>query len=84
MAMTPIFGTVVLVVIPALPVHRMLAFHDNLVIFLERSLAEIARLGYGFALETHLATSVLNDILTLKEAVSDVGFHELEYDPHQQ
>ena len=78
------FGTVVLVVIPAFLMHRMLTFHHNLVIFLERSLAEITRLGHGFPLETHLAARVLDDILTLEEAISDIGFHELKYDPYQQ
>ena len=82
--MTTIFGTVVLVVIPALLVHRMLAFHHYLVIFLERSLTEITRLRYRFPSETHLAATVLNDIPTQKEAVSDVGFQKLENAPYQQ
>jgi hypothetical protein len=62
----------------------MLTFHNNLITFLERSLAEITRLGHGFPLETHLAARVLDDILTLEEAIADVGFHELEYEPYQQ
>jgi hypothetical protein len=82
--MTTMLGTVVLIVIPALLVHRMLAFHHNLVILFERSLAEIARLGYGFALETHLAASILDHIPAFKETVSDIGFQELEHKPYHQ
>ena len=78
------FGTVVLVVVPTFLVHRMLTFHNNLITFLERSLAEITRLGYRFPPETHLTAQVLNDILTLEETIADVGFQELENAPYQQ
>ncbi len=82
--MTAMLRTMVFVIVPTVLMHRMLTLDHDLITRHERRLAEIARLSHWLALEAHLVACIVDDILAHEEAVTDIGFQELEYKPHEQ
>ena len=66
LTMPPIFGAFVFILVPTRFMEHMLAFHDNLVAFLERSLAEITRLLNQNTIISHIFPRITGDILPLE------------------
>jgi hypothetical protein len=82
LAAVAVFGTVVLVVVPAGTVHGVTALNDYLVTSLERLLAEVTGGMDGGSAYSHAVAGIAHDILMQEVAITEVRYDKLEQQPH--
>ena len=83
LATIAILRTVIAVLIPACLVHRMAAFHYNLVVNLKRFLTQIARLCHDVSAKSHVMPGIAQHIFVAEILIVEVRYHVLQHYPDE-
>ena len=70
-AAVAVLGTMIAVFLPALFMHRMLTFGNDLIPGFERRLAQIAGISHGMIMNAHVRSRINEDIFPTEDNIAD-------------
>ena len=84
LAAVAVFGAVIIILFPALFMHGMFAFDDDLISGLKRRFAQVTGVRYGLVIDAHVRSCIAHDVFVPEDKIADEGHDDLHDEIDEQ